>query len=125
MKTVKQLSILTSLAAVSLLSGCDIAEDTCTTNADCAEGETCQIAEGSADENICVAGEGSAAVTCTTDASLCSATQQCDNGACVTIVYQHDSCPVPEKSILIRKSAVDVRGRGSTCPYPQAFFPTK
>jgi Cys-rich repeat protein len=60
MKTVKQLSILTSLAAVSLLSGCDIAEDTCTTDADCAEGETCQIAEGSADENICVAGEGSA-----------------------------------------------------------------
>jgi hypothetical protein len=94
MKTVKQLSILTSLAAVSLLTGCDIAEDTCTTDTDCAEGETCQIAEGSADENICVAAEGSGSgsgsgATCTTDASLCSATQQCDNGACVTIVYQH------------------------------------
>ena len=89
MKTLKQLSILTSLAAVSLLTGCDIAEDTCSTDADCAEGETCQIAEGSADANICVAGEGSAAVTCATDASLCTAGQQCDNGACVTIVYQH------------------------------------
>ena len=94
MKTLKQLSILTSLAAVSLLTGCDIAEDTCSTDADCAEGETCQIAEGSADANVCVAAEGSGSgsgsgATCTTDASLCSATQQCDNGACVTIVYQH------------------------------------
>lgn len=94
MKTLKQLSILTSLAAVSLLSGCDIAEDTCSTDADCAEGETCQIAEGSADENICVAGEGSGSgsgsgATCTTDPSLCTADQQCDDGACVAIVYQH------------------------------------
>jgi hypothetical protein len=94
MKTLKQLSILTSLAAVSFLSGCDIAEDTCTTDADCAEGETCQIAEGSADENICVAGEGSGSgsgsgATCTTDPTICSAEQQCDDGACVAIVYQH------------------------------------
>jgi len=94
MKTVKQLSILTSLAAVSLLTGCDIAEDTCTTDADCATGETCQIAEASGDSNVCVAAEGSGSgsgsgATCTTDASLCSATEQCDNGACVTIVYQH------------------------------------
>jgi hypothetical protein len=94
MKTVKQLSILTSLAAISLLTGCDIAEDTCTTDADCATGETCQIAEASGDSNVCVAAEGSGSgsgsgATCTTDASLCSATEQCDNGACVTIVYQH------------------------------------
>lgn len=92
MKTVKQLSILTSLAAVSLLTGCDIAEDTCTTDADCATGETCQIAEASGDSNVCVAAEGSGSgsgATCTTDASLCSATQQCDDGACVTIIYQH------------------------------------
>jgi len=92
MKTVKQLSILTSLAAISLLTGCDIAEDTCTTDADCATGETCQIAEASGDSNVCVAAEGSGSgsgATCTTDASLCSATQQCDDGACVTIIYQH------------------------------------
>ena len=94
MNTLKQLSILTSLAAVSLLTGCDIAEDTCTTDADCATGETCQIAEASGDSNVCVAAEGSGSgsgsgATCTTDASLCSATEQCDNGACVTIVYQH------------------------------------
>ncbi len=92
MKTLKQLSILTSLAAVSLLTGCDIAEDTCTTDADCAEGETCQIAEGSADANICVAAEGSGSgsgATCTTDPTICTAGQQCDDGACVTIVYQH------------------------------------
>ena len=92
MKTLKQLSILTSLAAVSLLTGCDIAEDTCSTNADCAEGETCQIAEGSADANICVAAEGSGSgsgADCSTDSSICTAGQQCDNGACVTIVYQH------------------------------------
>ena len=94
MKTLKQLSILTSLAAVSLLTGCDIAEDTCSTDADCAEGETCQIAEGSADANICVAAEGSGSgsgsgADCSTDSSICTAGQQCDNGACVTIVYQH------------------------------------
>lgn len=94
MKTVKQLSILSSLAAISLLTGCDIAEDTCTTDADCATGETCEIAEASGDSNVCVAAEGSGSgsgsgADCTTDASLCSATQQCDNGACVTIVYQH------------------------------------
>ncbi len=95
MKTLKQLSILTSLAAVSLLTGCDIAEDTCSTNADCAEGETCQIAEGSADANICVAGEGSgsgsgegsAAVTCATDPTICTADQQCDDGVCASFVY--------------------------------------
>jgi hypothetical protein len=94
MKTLKQLSILTSLAAVSLLTGCDIAEDTCSTDADCAEGETCQIAEGSADANICVAAEGSGSgsgsgATCTTDPTICTADQQCDDGACVAIVYQH------------------------------------
>ena len=94
MKTLKQLSILTSLAAVSLLTGCDIAEDTCSTNADCAEGETCQIAEGSADANICIAAEGSGSgsgsgATCTTDPTICTAEQQCDDGACVAIVYQH------------------------------------
>lgn len=94
MKTLKQLSILTSLAAVSLLTGCDIAEDTCSTDADCAEGETCQIAEGSADANICVAGEGTGSgsgsgATCTTDPTICTAEQQCDDGACVAIVYQH------------------------------------
>lgn len=92
MKSVKQLSILTSLAAVSLLTGCDIAEDSCTTDADCDTGETCKIAEASGDSNVCVAAEGSGSgsgATCTTDASLCTADQQCDNGACVTIVYQH------------------------------------
>ena len=94
MKTVKQLSILTSLAAASLLAGCDIAEDSCSTDADCAEGETCQIAEASGDSNICVAAEGSGSgsgsgATCTTDPSICTADQQCDDGACVAIVYQH------------------------------------
>jgi hypothetical protein len=111
MKTVKQLSILTSLAAVSLLSGCDIAEDTCTTNADCAEGETCQIAEGSADENICVAGEGSGSgsgsgATCTTDPTICSAEQQCDDGACVTIVYQHVA--------IVSRAVENVNNAGNT-----------
>lgn len=111
MKTVKQLSILTSLAAVSLLSGCDIAEDTCTTNADCAEGETCQIAEGSADENICVAGEGSGSgsgsgATCTTDPTICSAEQQCDDGACVAIVYQHVA--------IVSRAVENVNNAGNT-----------
>ena len=94
MKTLKQLSILTSLAAVSLLTGCDIAEDTCSTDADCAEGETCQIAEGSADANICVAAEGSGSgsgsgsgATCTTDPTICTADQQCDDGACIDFQY--------------------------------------
>jgi hypothetical protein len=111
MKTVKQLSILTSLAAVSLLSGCDIAEDTCTTDADCAEGETCQIAEGSADENICVAGEGSGSgsgsgATCTTDPTICSAEQQCDDGACVAIVYQHVA--------IVSRAVENVNNAGNT-----------
>ena len=113
MKTVKQLSILTSLAAVSLLSGCDIAEDTCSTDADCAEGETCQIAEGSADENICVAGEGSGSgsgsgsgATCTTDPTICSAEQQCDDGACVAIVYQHVA--------IVSRAVENVNNAGNT-----------
>lgn len=95
MKTVKQLSILATLAAASLLSGCELAEDSCSTDADCAEGETCQIAEASGDSNICVAaegsgnGSGSGAETCTTNPALCGADEQCDNGACVAIVYQH------------------------------------
>lgn len=111
MKTVKQLSILTSLAAISLLTGCDIAEDTCTTDADCAEGETCQIAEGSADENICVAGEGSGSgsgsgATCTTDPTICSAEQQCDDGACVAIVYQHVA--------IVSRAVENVNNAGNT-----------
>lgn len=113
MKTVKQLSILTSLAAASLLAGCDIAEDTCTTNADCAAGETCQIAEASGDSNICVAAEGSGSgsgsgsgATCTTDPSICTADQQCDDGACVAIVYQHVA--------IVSRAVEDTANHGNT-----------
>jgi hypothetical protein len=97
MKTLKQLSILTSLAAVSLLTGCDIAEDTCATDADCdtAAGEVCANIDEATSEGTCEApadgsgsGSGSGA-DCSTDSSICTAGQQCDNGACVTIVYQH------------------------------------
>lgn len=109
MKTVKQLSILTSLAAISLLTGCDIAEDTCTTDADCAAGETCQIAEGSADANICVAAEGSGSgsgATCTTDPTICIVEQQCDDGACVAIVYQHVA--------IVSRAVENVNNAGNT-----------
>jgi len=114
MKTLKQLSILTSLAAVSLLTGCDIAEDTCTTDADCATGETCQIAEASGDSNVCVAAEGSGSgsgsgADCSTDSSICTAGQQCDNGACVTIVYQH---------VAIVSRAVEDAGNHGNTPGP-------
>lgn len=111
MNTLKQLSILTSLAAVSLLTGCDIAEDTCSTDADCAEGETCQIAEASGDSNICVAAEGSGSgsgsgATCTTDPTICTAEQQCDNGACVAIVYQHVA--------IVSRAVENVNNAGNT-----------
>ncbi len=98
MKTLKQLSILTSLAAVSLLTGCDIAEDTCTTDADCdtAAGEVCADIDATTLEGTCEApadgsgsgsGEGSAAVTCDTDPTICPADQQCDDGVCASFVY--------------------------------------
>jgi hypothetical protein len=97
MKTVKQLSILTSLAAVSLLSGCDIAEDTCTTDADCdtAAGEICANIDEATSEGTCEApadgsgsgsGSGSGA-DCSTDPTICTDGQQCDDGVCASFVY--------------------------------------
>jgi hypothetical protein len=114
MKTVKQLSILTSLAAISLLTGCDIAEDTCTTNADCdtAAGEVCANIDEATSEGTCEApadgsgsGSGSGA-TCTTDPTICSAEQQCDDGACVAIVYQHVA--------IVSRAVENVNNAGNT-----------
>ncbi len=99
MKTLKQLSILTSLAAVSLLTGCDIAEDTCKTDADCATaGDVCANIDATTLEGTCEApangsgsgsgsGEGSAAVTCATDPTICTADQQCQQDVCVGYQY--------------------------------------
>ena len=98
MKTLKQLSILTSLAAVSLLTGCDIAEETCATDADCdtAAGEVCANIDETTSEGTCEApadgsgsGSGSGSGdTCATDED-CAAGEQCDDSACGAIVYQH------------------------------------
>jgi hypothetical protein len=115
MKTVKQLSILTSLAAVSLLTGCDIAEDTCTTNADCdtAAGEICANIDEATSEGTCEApadgsgsGSGSGEETCTTDPTICTAEQQCDDGACVAIVYQHVA--------IVSRAVENVNNAGNT-----------
>jgi hypothetical protein len=115
MKTVKQLSILTSLAAVSLLSGCDIAEDTCTTDADCdtAAGEICANIDEATSEGTCEApadgsgsGSGSGEETCTTDPTICTAEQQCDDGACVAIVYQHVA--------IVSRAVENVNNAGNT-----------
>jgi hypothetical protein len=117
MKTLKQLSILTSLAAVSLLTGCDIAEETCTTNADCdtAAGEICANIDATTLEGTCEApadgsgsGSGSGA-DCSTDASICTDGQQCDGTQCVTITYN---------LIAIVSTATDSVGTPNNTPGP-------